>query len=262
MDAVKLTIGEFSKMTYLSVKALRHYHDVGLLEPADVDASSGYRRYTADQVATAQAIRRFRDLDMPIERVRAVLEAPDTESRNEAILEHLRAMQAQLERTQVTVASLTALLEHPGLTVPPDVQHRHLPPTTAVGLDDIVGFDDSTAWLEAAFERLHAELDRDGRAPTGPDGALYPDEFFEAGAGRVVAFVPVAGGSLTLPEIDVAVLAHHGPFGDLDRTYGALGTVVAARGISAGGPIREHYLADDLAEVCWPITVTPGGTDR
>ena len=34
---VLLTIGEFSKMTYLSVKALRHYHDVGLLEPAAVE---------------------------------------------------------------------------------------------------------------------------------------------------------------------------------------------------------------------------------
>ena len=70
-------LGEFSRMTYLSVKALRHYHDVGLLEPAEIDPSSGYRHYTADQVATAQAIRRFRDLDMPLEQVREVLQAPD-----------------------------------------------------------------------------------------------------------------------------------------------------------------------------------------
>src|SRR3954470_14534611 len=68
---VLLTIGEFSKMTYLSVKALRHYHDVGLLEPMLVDPATGYRRYGASQVGTAQAIRRFRDLDMPIDEVRA-----------------------------------------------------------------------------------------------------------------------------------------------------------------------------------------------
>ena len=61
---VLLTIGEFSKMTYLTVKALRHYHDVGLLVPALVDPTTGYRRYTTSQVGTAQAIRRFRDLDM------------------------------------------------------------------------------------------------------------------------------------------------------------------------------------------------------
>jgi DNA-binding transcriptional MerR regulator len=250
---VTLTIGEFSKMTYLSVKALRHYHDVGLLEPAAVDPSSGYRRYTPDQVPTAQAIRRFRDLDMPIERVRAVLEAPTTDARNEAILEHLRDMRSRLERTQATVASLQALLEHPTLTIPPAVEYRRLPAITAVGADEVVAFDDSGDWLDAALARLHAELDAAGAAPTGPDGALYHDEFFEAGAGRVVAFVPVAGGPLTLPPVEVAVLVHHGPFGDLDRTYGALGTVVASRGIGAGGPVREHYLADDLAEVCWPV---------
>lgn len=39
-----ITIGDFSRMTHLSVKALRHYHDVGLLEPVEVDPSSGYRR--------------------------------------------------------------------------------------------------------------------------------------------------------------------------------------------------------------------------
>src|SRR5215213_6436257 len=99
-----LTIGDFSKMTYLSVKALRHYHDVGLLEPVAVDPSSGYRHYAASQVSTAQAIRRFRDLDMPLEQIRAVLDAPDVEARNEAILAHLRHMQEQLARTRTSIA--------------------------------------------------------------------------------------------------------------------------------------------------------------
>ena len=72
---VLLTIGEFSRMTHLSVKALRHYHDVGLLEPADVDNSSGYRIYAATQVPTAQLIRRFRDLEMPLDDVRSALVA-------------------------------------------------------------------------------------------------------------------------------------------------------------------------------------------
>ena len=78
---VLLTIGEFSRMTHLSVKALRHYHDVGLLEPADIDNSSGYRLYAATQVPTAQLIRRFRDLEMPLDDVRSVLAAPDAASR-------------------------------------------------------------------------------------------------------------------------------------------------------------------------------------
>src|SRR5919202_1856622 len=57
----RLGIGDFSRMTYLSVKALRHYHDVGVLEPAEVDPSSGYRFYAPSQVGPAQMIRRLVD---------------------------------------------------------------------------------------------------------------------------------------------------------------------------------------------------------
>ncbi len=57
---VRLSIGDFSRMTHLSVKALRHYHDLGLLEPADVDPATGYRYYDASQVHAAQVIRQFR----------------------------------------------------------------------------------------------------------------------------------------------------------------------------------------------------------
>ena len=54
-------IGDFSRMTYLTVKALRHYQDVGVLVPASVDPSSGYRSYHLDQVPTSQVIRRLRE---------------------------------------------------------------------------------------------------------------------------------------------------------------------------------------------------------
>ena len=66
-DAPLLSIGEFSRMTFLSVKTLRHYHETRLLEPAWIDPSSGYRYYEVTQVTTAQVIRRFRDLDLPID---------------------------------------------------------------------------------------------------------------------------------------------------------------------------------------------------
>ena len=64
------------------MKALRHYHDVGVLEPAQVDPWSGYRFYEPDQIAVAQVIRRFRELGMPLEEVKAVLQAPDVGSRS------------------------------------------------------------------------------------------------------------------------------------------------------------------------------------
>ena len=70
-----LSIGDFSRATHMTVKMLRHYHQIGLLEPADVDPHTGYRRYTAEQIPTAQVIRRLRGLDMPLEEIQAVLAA-------------------------------------------------------------------------------------------------------------------------------------------------------------------------------------------
>jgi DNA-binding transcriptional MerR regulator/effector-binding domain-containing protein len=269
---VLLSIGELSKMTYLSVKALRHYHEVGLLTPVEIDPSSGYRRYGASQVATAQAIRRFRDLDMPIDDVRQVLAAPDGPERDRVIVEHLARLQEQLARTQASVASLQALLT--GDARPPaDVQLRHLAATPALAARRVVGQVDCAPWLEVALADLHARADALDLVAAGPEGALWPDAFFEDDAGEVIAFFPLAstprgwareaigdGGSgalelIELPAVNVAMLVHEGSFADADQTYGALGTVVAERGIGGEGPIRERYVADDRIEVCWPVTV-------
>src|ERR1700744_3995495 len=108
---VQVPIGDFSRRTHLSIRALRFPHDQGLLEPARIDLSSGYRFYDPAQVPVAQVIRRFRDLGMPLDQVRAVLRAPDVETRTREIITHLTAMEAKLAEMQMSVASLRALLE-------------------------------------------------------------------------------------------------------------------------------------------------------
>jgi DNA-binding transcriptional MerR regulator len=91
---VRLAIGDFSRMTHLSVKALRHYHDVGLLVPAEIDPASGYRFYEPGQVPIAQVIRRFRDLGMPLDEIREVLQAPDVGARNRVLVAHIQRMES------------------------------------------------------------------------------------------------------------------------------------------------------------------------
>jgi DNA-binding transcriptional MerR regulator len=123
--SVLVPIGDFSRMTHLSVKALRFYHDQGLLEPARIDPATGYRFYDPRQVPVAQVIRRFRDLDMPLDQVKAVLRAPDVETRTKEIIAHLTAMESKLAEMQMSVASLRALLEGP--PVRPIVEFRSIP---------------------------------------------------------------------------------------------------------------------------------------
>jgi DNA-binding transcriptional MerR regulator len=70
-------IGRFSKITRLSVKALPLYDEIGLLPPARVDPSSGYRYYDLGQANRAEAVRILRSVDMPLDEIRAILDTDD-----------------------------------------------------------------------------------------------------------------------------------------------------------------------------------------
>jgi DNA-binding transcriptional MerR regulator len=70
-----LSIGRFADATGLTVKALRHYDEIGLLVPARVDPDNGYRYYDAAQVEDAVTIRRLRALELPLDEIGALLEA-------------------------------------------------------------------------------------------------------------------------------------------------------------------------------------------
>jgi DNA-binding transcriptional MerR regulator len=120
-----LSIGDFARATHLNVKTLRYYQEAGLLLPAEIDPHSGYRRYRIEQIPKAQVIRRFRELDMPIEEIRGVLHAPDPVTRDTLIAEHLRRLETDLGRTRSAIATLRDLLEHPESQRP--VARRHPP---------------------------------------------------------------------------------------------------------------------------------------
>ncbi|MDB5070269.1 MAG: putative transcriptional regulator [Candidatus Eremiobacteraeota bacterium] len=265
---MQVSIGDFSRMTHLSVKALRHYHDVGLLEPASVDAQTGYRSYDVAQVAPAQIIRRFRDLGMPVDQVKAVLAAPDLTERNALIVDHLKRMESQVAEVQSTVASLRTLLEPATPSIA--VEYRSVPRMRAAAITKVVKRDELAPWWENAFEEIYDVLRAAGVRSTGPAGGVYPTELFADEIGEVVVFVPIGGALQTagevrvvdLPAVELAVAVHHGALRDADRTYGSLGAHVAERAIGIEGPIRERYIvaSDDtpddgqlVTEIGWPV---------
>lgn len=271
---MRLTIGDFSRMTLLSVKALRHYHEIGLLEPVAVDPESGYRIYDVDQVPTAQVIRRLKDLGMALDDVKRVLQAPDLKARNEAIVAHLQRMEHELAQTNANVASLRRLLESSGARHA-SVEFRSQAPTAALAIRERVTVESLDAWWVEAFGELHSAAARARLKRSGPDGALYPGEWFQDEVGDVVAFMPVAGeyevrrpGRVKkhiVPAAELAVLLHRGPLRDLDQTFAALGEFVLERAIGVDGPMREYYVvtafdtedeAELRTEVAWPIFQT------
>jgi DNA-binding transcriptional MerR regulator len=266
-------IGDFSRMTMLSVKALRHYHEVGLLPPAEIDPDTGYRRYRLEQVPTAQVIRRLRELDMSLDDVRLVIEAPDVRARNSAIEAHLRRMEGELEQTRATVTSLRLLLDE---TAPPAiaVDYRVSGPMETLAIRERVHYAGVFEWLEGAFDELRSAVYTiAGTRRAGPDAALYSSELLEDEFGEVVALLPVTRApeptgrieQLQLPRVEYAIAVHAGSLEGIDRTYAALGAVVAERAIGVQGPIREDYLVGSFdtkdeerhrTEIGWPVFQT------
>jgi DNA-binding transcriptional MerR regulator len=182
-----LTIGDFSRVTFLSVKTLRHYHRAGLLEPAEVDPVTGYRRYTSAQIPVAQVIRRFRNLDMPLDEIGMVLRAPDQTTRFQLIAAHLTRLEESLAENQCAVASLRDLIE-PSLSAV--IEHRRLPATSAAAVTATVNVGDLVAWYHGAIGEIQGTLSAQDIVASGPPGGIYANELFTDERGDATLFFP------------------------------------------------------------------------
>jgi DNA-binding transcriptional MerR regulator len=100
MDDDLLPIGRFARLTGLSVGALRHYDELDILRPADVDRFTAYRRYRRDQLEIARAIARLRDLEVPLDDIRLVLAADDPAEGRRRVAEHRSRIEARIARLQ------------------------------------------------------------------------------------------------------------------------------------------------------------------
>lgn len=265
-----LPIGDFSRATHLSVKTLRHYHRVGLLAPADVDPETGYRRYTTEQIPTAQVIRRFRALEMPLDDIRAVLSAADMATRNELVAAHLSRLEDSLARTQQAAASLRDLLQPSHSDGPAAIEHRSVEPVPAAAVRDVIDIADVAAWYQGAMGELYGTLGAQKIAPAGPAGGVYASELFTQERGAATVFVPCAPTvrrtgrvePIVVPAAELAVITHAGTTAEIDRSYGALAAYVADHALAVDGPIREYYVVgghqtpDESSwrtEIGWPI---------
>jgi DNA-binding transcriptional MerR regulator len=271
-----LSIGDFSRATHMTVKTLRHYHQIGLLEPAEVDPHTGYRRYTAGQIPAAQVIRRFRDLGMPLEEIQGVLSAPDLRTRNERITAHLSRLEEELGRTQSALTSLRDLLAPPSPeSAAARIELRGVPAVPAAAITATVGAKESAAWLQGALGELNATLAAQNAPVGGPAGGIYAEEVFTRHRGQVTIFIPCAGpvtsmgrvAPALIPAAELAVIEHSGPPADVDRAYGTLAAYVTRHALAVDGPIREYYLTGQRdtpdtsrwrTEIGWPIFRTSG----
>jgi DNA-binding transcriptional MerR regulator len=106
-----MTIGRFARLTGLTVKALRHYDELGLLEPAAVDAETGYRSYAPSQLGRAEAIRRLRRLELPLDDIRTLLATGDPAVVRQVLVDHQRRTAWRSAELDIVLQGLQPLID-------------------------------------------------------------------------------------------------------------------------------------------------------
>ena len=266
-----LSIGAFSRASFLSVKMLRAYHEAGILVPARVDPQTGYRAYHAGQLTDAAVIRRLRSLDLPLAQVREVVEARDPDVTRRILARHEEVMRSKLDEVTRIVAELQDGVERPGFHTPVHVTTRASFHTLAVR--GTVSEANFAAFLDASFAELGGMAEKLGVEPAGPPGALFPPQILDDSDELVEAYLPLAapvalpdrrGGVLLgeLPATTVAVAVHMGTYETMGDTYRHLGAWVARHATPTDERVREVYeVSYDQTndperfrtEIQWPI---------
>ena len=106
-----MTIGRFARITGLTVKALRHYDELGLLRPAAVDPQTGYRSYSSDQVRRAERIRMLRRLELPLDDVATLVESEDPALIHRVLVDHQRRTAIRSAELKVVLQGLQPLID-------------------------------------------------------------------------------------------------------------------------------------------------------
>jgi DNA-binding transcriptional MerR regulator len=272
-----LRIGEFSRASWLSIKALRAYHEMGLLVPAEVDPRTGYRSYSGAQLVEAAVIRKLRQLDVPLDSIREVIDARDPAVTQKVLAEHAMVLEVRHAALRRTIDDLHLAVDSPDVHTP--VHRRCEPARIALTCSGTVREDEFEGLLARSRALLLDAAAASGAVVAGSFGGCYPPPR-DDDTQDVVAFLPVEACGLVppafrsagvkvsdLPATDVAALIHVGGYEKLEDSYRILGMWVADHGDPANLPVREMYLVGEAetddpeqyrTEICWPIKAGTG----
>jgi DNA-binding transcriptional MerR regulator/effector-binding domain-containing protein len=243
------TIGEFSKITGLTVKTLRFYHDRGLLVPAWVDERSGYRHYNARQIDKARVITQLRGLEFTLEQIAEMLASCEDEADILDFLERQRALlEARMRQYRGIVGSLDKIIVNErearrtmqNSTF--EVEEKVLDTMLIAGVRMKGKYSDSGK----GFSKIGRAL---GRHISGKCFLLHYDTEFKEEDADFEACMPVRKSKETegiavreLPGGRCAALLHKGPYEELSRSYAKIMGYVKEKGYEIVMPTREVYL--------------------
>jgi DNA-binding transcriptional MerR regulator len=238
-----IRIGDFSKLSRVSVKALRYYDEMGLLKPVSVDRFTGYRLYEYSQLSdlnrilalkelgfSLEEIGRLLDDGLSVEQMRGMLKLRETEAR--------QRVREESERLELIKARLRQIEQENGMSKYDVVIKK---------VEDVVPLPSEQGGL---WDELEGYLALNRVRPKDACFTLYHDDEFKERDWDLEVCEPIdadLGESTrvkvhTLPAASLACTMHNGPFVTIGEAYNAIGKWINDNGYRIVGPCREVYL--------------------
>lgn len=253
----ELSIGQVATMSRLTIRALRHSDEIGLLRPARVDPSSGYRYYTPEQVTIAATISLLRGLDIDTTTIGALLAATiDVD----VVIEHELHRLARIEQQRRDALDmLRSLTTDAAMTTPTVV---HLDAFSILGKRTLVPVSDDVALVGKEFDELFsvlkaASIEHDGDGICVIQRTERDELWLDLGV-RTEHSVEIDGYDyFDIEAAPTATLVHHGPLSSLPLGHARLSAWAHNNGLRSTGPARETYLGrleDQRTEIALPVS--------
>lgn len=241
-----LTIGEFSRLSRVTPRMLRHYDELGLLRPQSV-GENGYRYYRQEQLSDLVRIQWLKSCGFPLGEIGPLLALEDVRLLP-YMLERRKRLEAELaERREVLLRMEADILRMEGKKVMENQYHVILmedPEQKVFSIRRTVGVDQ----YHALFQELRREAEKLGLQQAGPIQMLYYDPDFNYESSDVEAQMVVAqdGPGVTVkPKRTCAAVRHRGSYENLHLAYEALCAWLGEHTeYRVCGPAMDRYLND------------------
>lgn len=261
-----IKIGEFSKMSGLSIDALYHYEKMKILMPDEIDKSTGYRGYNASQLITVNKLLALKDAGFLLEEIAGILNNNISAASLLEMLE-LKAVTLEdklkndtdrLERLHTNIF----LIKNNGIPLPDEISIKRVETILAATIRKSFSKNRFDSELESMWSNVNDYIKEKGGRKTVPCMMVYHkgwtdlkkwvDTNTEILDIEVVEPIikPLDGNEMVtiyeLPAVQkMACIIHKGPFSTISETCEALYNWIRQNGYSADGALREIYHKGD-----------------
>lgn len=268
-----LKIGDFSKLSRISIRMLRHYDEIGLLRPTNTDDFTSYRYYSEDQLPIANRIASLKNMGFSLATVAEIMKNYD---KPEALSRFLEVKQAEVQTEAEEVRRRLLLLEtaitwlrKDGTMMKYDVTLKTLPERTVASVRKVIPAYEQEGMLWGILMQETAALKIVDSEPCYTTAIFHDAEYKESDV-DVEVQKSVKGNYKNTenvvfkiePPVEIASATCKGSYEQMNEVNEAVANWIQANGYEFGGAMFNIYHVSPhetqnpeeyVTEVCYPV---------